>query len=82
MNKTDKIIELIEQGYVDHKAFENDRWILEYRTFSVKLLNIGDEIMSELAKDHDIISFLTYLIRNGGIRFNSIIQCSSFICTE
>ena len=82
MNNTAKIIELIEQGYVNHKTFQKDRWILEYRTFTLRLLDINGRIVSELANDNELDSLLTYFIGNEGLRFHSRLECSLFICNE
>ena len=81
VNKTNKIMELIEQGYADHQTYK-DRWILEYRTFHLTLSNISDRFVEELAGDNSISSLLTYFSDNGGLKFNSRLECSFFICNQ
>ena len=46
------------------------------------LLNISDRIVPELANDNGLTAGLTYLIANGGLKFNYRLQCSLFICNE
>lgn len=81
-NKTIDIVELTERGCSDHQGYINKQTYHEYRTFTLKILNISDENIDKLANDNGLKTLLRYFPETGGLIFNSTLECSSFICNE
>ena len=72
-----EMIAIIEQGYIDHEA-----WQLYYFEFGVQVFDINGKSIEELSKENDLFSLFTYWSGNEGLKLNSTIQCEKSVCNR